>query len=133
MSSSYRIASVLGLITVLSTGVVSRSRAADNPPLEISKDTTLDPAKTYASIVIKASNITLDGGGAWLIGATSGKGKDFKGTAITATGAKNVTIKNVKAKGWETGLILKDCEGVTIEGCDFSDNFHDPDFGWGEN
>lgn len=130
-----RISSISFVTVVCVAVVLSESlHSADSPaPFEITVDTKLDPTKTYGPIVIKASNITLDGGGAWLVGSATGKPKDFKGTAITAAGMKNVTIKNVKAKGWETGLTLKDCEGVTIEGCDFSDNFHDPDFGWGEN
>jgi parallel beta-helix repeat protein len=106
--------------------------------LEITKDTTLDPAKTYGAIVIKASNVTVDGRGAWLIGAKDGKDggtkpKDFKGTAIYAKGMSNVTLVDVNAKGWETGLLVEDGEGWVVEDCNFSDNFHDPDFGWGEN
>src|SRR4029079_18169711 len=32
-----------------------------------------------------------------------------------------------------TGLAVQDGEKWTIEGCNFSGNFHDPSFGWGEN
>ncbi len=101
--------------------------------LEIAGDTTLDPQKTYGSLVIKASNVTIDGHGAWLIGAREGNPKGFKGVAISAAGVSNVTLKNVNAKGWETGLKIADGTGWHIENCDFSDNFHDPRFGWGEN
>lgn len=101
--------------------------------LEISRDTVLDPKQTYGRIVITKSNITLDGGGAWLIGAKEGKPKEFRGIAISAKGVSGVTLKNVNAKGWETGLKIEDGSGWTIEGCNFSDNFHDPAFGWGEN
>jgi hypothetical protein len=44
-------------------------------PLEITADTTLDPQKTYGAIVIRKSDITIDGGGAWLIGAKAGNPK----------------------------------------------------------
>ena len=101
--------------------------------LEITRDTTLDPKKTYGAIVVKASNVTIDGRGAWLIGAGEGSPKEFRGTAVSAAGVSNVTLKNIKAKGWETGLKIVDGSGWTIETCDFSDNFHDPAFGWGEN
>ncbi len=57
----------------------------------------------------------------------------FRDVAISATGVSGVTLKNVNVKGWETGLHLVDARDWTIESCDFSDNFHDPDFGWGEN
>ena len=103
------------------------------PVLEIRADTSLDPAKTYGQIVIKASNVTLDGQGAWLIGATQGAAKTFKRTAISASGVSRVTLRNIKAKGWETGLHVTAGSQWTIENCDFSDNFNDPDFGWGEN
>jgi parallel beta-helix repeat protein len=39
----------------------------------------------------------------------------------------------VNAKGWETGLKITDGSGWHVEHCNFSDNFHDPKFGWGEN
>ena len=42
-------------------------------------------------------------------------------------------LKNLNAKGWETGLVLRNAEACVIEGCNFSDNFHDPGFGWGEH
>jgi parallel beta-helix repeat protein len=102
-------------------------------PLEITADTTLDPQKTYGPVVVKKSGITIDGRGAWLIGAKEGNPKEFKGVAISAVGVSNVTLKNVNAKGWETGLKIADGENWRIENCNFSDNFHDPRFGWGEN
>lgn len=106
--------------------------------LEITENTVLDPAKTYGAIVIKASNITVDGRGAWLIGAKDDKDGEpnpnaYKGTAIQAKGVSNVRLVDVNAKGWETALVIEDGEGWTVEDCDFSDNFHDPEFGWGEN
>ena len=39
----------------------------------------------------------------------------------------------MNAKGWETGLRIADGSHWLIENCDFSNNFHDPKFGWGEN
>jgi len=101
--------------------------------LVITQNTTLDPGRTYGRIVIRASNVTVDGRGAWLIGAKEGNPKDFKGTAVAAEGVSGVTLKNLNARGWETGLHLVDGSGWTIERCNFSDNFHDPKFGWGEN
>ncbi|MBC7855349.1 MAG: right-handed parallel beta-helix repeat-containing protein [Pirellulaceae bacterium] len=108
-------------------------KSADAPPLVIEKDTQLDPAKTYGRIVIKGSNITIDGKGASIIGASDGDPKTFHGTVISAEEVSGVTLKNVTVKGWETGLTVKDGEKWTIESCDFSGNFHDPKFGWGEN
>src|SRR6516164_8235955 len=84
---------------------------AETPVLEITADTTLDPDKTYGAIVIKASNVRIDGQGAQIVGATEGDPKTYKGTGISAAGVKNVTLKNVLAKGWETGLRVTDGSG----------------------
>ncbi len=108
-------------------------KSADAPPLVIENDTQLDTAKTYGRIVIKGSNITVDGRGASIVGAKAGDPKTFQATGISAEGVSGVTLKNVNVKGWETGLTIKDGENWTIENCDFSGNFHDPKFGWGEN
>ncbi|MGE5191942.1 MAG: right-handed parallel beta-helix repeat-containing protein [Deltaproteobacteria bacterium] len=109
--------------------------AAENGPavLEITADTTLDPQTAYGPIVVKKSGVAIDGRGAWLIGAKDGNPKEFKGVAISAAGVSNVTLKNVNARGWETGLKIADGEDWRVENCNFSDNFHDPKFGWGEN
>ncbi|RLS37342.1 MAG: hypothetical protein DWH82_11130 [Planctomycetota bacterium] len=115
--------------------VVAQSAVQDiqAPVFDITSDTTLDPARVYGPIRIKKSGITLDGKGAWLVGSPTGKPKAFKGTAILAEGVSHVTVKNLNAKGFETGLVVRDAVGFTVENCNFSDNFHDPDFGWGEN
>ena len=103
------------------------------PAVEITSDTVLDPATTYGPLVIKASNVTIDGRGARVLGKTTGDPRGFTGTGIFAQGVSGVTLKNLRVQGWETGLKLEDGSGWRIENCDFSDNFHDPAFGWGEN
>ena len=100
--------------------------------MEITANTVLDPAKTYGPIVIKASNITIDGAGAWVIGARGGDPKDFKGIGIAAKGVSNVTLKNINAKGWDIGLKVEKGSKWLVENCNFSDNFHYPEAGWGE-
>ncbi|RLT10406.1 MAG: hypothetical protein DWI21_04345 [Planctomycetota bacterium] len=107
--------------------------ASNSFAMDLTQDTRLDPDKVYGSLVIKASNITIDGRGAWIVGEKDQPSNKLKGVAILAEGVSNVTLKNVNAKGWETGLRIVGGEGWTIENCNFSDNFHDPEFGWGEN
>lgn len=109
--------------------------AAIEEVLEVTSSITLDPQKTYGRIVVKASHIAINGNGAWLVGNSDLKSKQstFTGTGITLDGVTNVTIRNLNARGWETGLHAKNCNSLTIEECNFSNNFHDPDFGWGEN
>lgn len=125
---------LLFCLTFVTRADESAEKNVARPMLEITSDITLDPDVTYGAIVVRASGITIDGNGAWLLGTTepdSGVTKAFRGTAITADGFSNVTLRNINAKGWETGLVVRNAEGWTIENCNFSDNFHDPEFGWG--
>lgn len=124
---------VLGVAVALPSSVAVPAAESAPDVLEVTSNMTLDPNRVYGQIVVKASGVTIDGRGAWLVGAESGEPNTFRGEAIVARGVSNVTLKNVRAKGWETGLHVVDGSGWTIEGCDFSDNFHDPAFGWGEN
>ena len=102
------------------------------PVLEVTKDTVLDPAKTYGPIVIKASNVTIDGRGAWVLGATQGDPNNYKGTGVSANGVSNVTLKNLNAKGWDIGMKVQHGSRWLVQNCNFSDNFHYPEAGWGE-
>jgi hypothetical protein len=105
--------------------------------LEITRDTVLDPGQTYGRIEIKSSNVTVDGRGAWVLGPAAAKANprpaDFQGVAILARGVSNVRLRNVNVRGWETGLKVESAAEWQVDHCDFSRNFHDPAFGWGEN
>ena len=123
------------LVLVLLFGAAAQRAVTQetSPQMVITTDTILDPQRTYGQLVIKGSNITIDGRGAWLIGSTETDPKTFRGKAVVAERVSGVKLKNVNAKGWETGLHITDGKEWLIEGCDFSHNFHDPEFGWGEN
>lgn len=123
---------MIRIFSMIAALAVAHPSAADDTVLEITKDTTLDPAKTYGRIVVKASDVTIDGKGAWVVGA-AGNPKTFKEIGIEGKGVSGVTLKNINVKGFETGLRVEDARKWTVEGCNFSDNFHDPEFGWGEN
>ncbi|MEN9554763.1 MAG: hypothetical protein RLZZ232_1049 [Planctomycetota bacterium] len=104
--------------------------------LEVTDDIELDPDVQYGAIRVLRSGVRINGNGAWLLGPGAQAGQrpsEYRGTAILAEGVSHVTLRNVNARGWETGLIVRDAQGWLIENCNFSDNFHDPDFGWGEN
>lgn len=51
---------------------------------------------------------------------------------IRAEGCINVTLRNLKSRGFATGLVVTDGKAWTVENCDFSDNYHNPNHGWGE-
>jgi hypothetical protein len=125
---------LVGVVLASLLGVTWPSRGDVAATREITRDTVLDPSQTYGRLVIKASNISVDGRGASLVGpGRAGEPASYRFAGVLAQGYSNVTLKNIRAMGWETGLVVRDGNDWTIEGCDFSDNFHDPSFGWGEN
>lgn len=133
---SWTVLTIAFVVTISLAYALADDAAAPNTKtgrvIEIKSSVTIDSSMLGAQLVVTASNITIDGGGATSKGE-GGIPKAFKGTAISARGVSHVTLKNFNASGWETGLKIVDGEGWTIENCDFSGNFHDPDFGWGEN
>jgi parallel beta-helix repeat protein len=88
-----------------------------------------------ARLIVRASDVTIDGNGATLVGpGTVGdpKALELAGVGILVEGATGVTIKNVRAKGFATGLLLRRVTAASVSDCDFSDNYHNPKHGWGE-
>ncbi len=104
-------------------------------------------------IIIGANDITIDGNGAILVGGCEkiekssvtnteefGYGEaenpnnehelGFFGTGILIDNHMNVSIKNLRIKGFNLGIHAKYSKGITLEGIDLSDCFHDPDWGW---
>ncbi|MFQ5805460.1 MAG: right-handed parallel beta-helix repeat-containing protein [Phycisphaerae bacterium] len=104
------------------------------PVKVITADTTLEKDGVLRTpLVIKADSIVIDGNGATIQGpGNPGDLKSFTGTGILAEGHSNVTIRDLKVRGFERGLAASEGEGWLIESCDFSGNYHDPDYGWGD-
>jgi hypothetical protein len=74
-------------------------------------------------ITVQGNNITLDFKGATLQGSNDKNLPDqFYGTAIQIKKGKNITIRNVKIRGYRTAIAATNIEGLKIEDCDFSDN-----------
>lgn len=137
---------LLGLIT-LSCGVPlpdeetqtsSAVTVTPYPGMVITTSVTFTPG-TYSfpsgqGITVGAGNITIDGNGAVLVGpGVAGSPSSFVGTAVTADGLSTVTLKNLTARGFLLGLYVKSATGWTITGNNFSDNYTNPAYGWGDN
>ena len=81
-----------------------------------------DDGKT-AALTIRGNNLVVDFKGAILQGTPQSTEPDQrKGTGILVQG-KNVTIKNLKVRGYKIGLIARSCPGLRIIDSDFSYNW----------
>lgn len=56
----------------------------------------------------------------------------FKGTGILADGVSDVTIKGFTLSGFKNAMYLKNASGLTICENDLSNNYTDPNGGWGD-
>lgn len=56
----------------------------------------------------------------------------FKGTGISASNVKNVTIKGFTLSGFKNAMYIQNASGMTIVDNDLSNNFTDPNGGWGD-
>ena len=136
------------------------TRIRPYPGMVITRSVCFEPGeydfREGEGITVAADDIVVDGGGAVLRGGCekapqaqksgaeafsyaaaadpdNARALGFFGTGVRAEGRRGVTIRNLSAGGFDQGLVLKDCRGVTVEGCDFSDCFHDPAWGWDEH
>jgi parallel beta-helix repeat protein len=75
-------------------------------------------------IEITGENIVVDFNGATLRGSVDKQmPNEFYGLAILVKGGKNITIKNLNAKGYKVAIMARDVEGLTIENCNLSYNY----------
>lgn len=115
---------------------VGLSTAANVPEILVTNDFILPKdAVIQARLVVRVSGVTIDGNGATLLGP--GRIGDVEslaeaGDGVRLEGVSGVTLKNLRARGFATGLRLRDVSAANVTGCDFSDNFHHPKHGWGE-
>jgi len=76
-----------------------------------------------APVIINGNNITVDFNGATIQGSSDIENPDkFKGTGVIVKGS-NVTIKNLKVRGFKVGLMARGVKQLRIEKSDFSYNF----------
>lgn len=85
-------------------------------------DAPADAESSY--ITIEGNNITVDFNNAELKGSNKKTNPDeFFGIGIIIKNSKNVTIKNLKAKGYKVALLARNIELLTLENCDLSYNY----------
>jgi parallel beta-helix repeat protein len=110
--------------------------AADTHAIVVTNDVILEKGATLdARFIVRGSHLTIEGNGATLQG--SGIVGDLNsleqaGVGVLLEGCVNVRIRNLKARGFATGLVARDSRALRVEDCDFSDNYDNPKHGWGE-
>jgi parallel beta-helix repeat protein len=131
-----RYGTVVGLACLgLSTpAVTAAGRGMDE--IVVTRDRVLQKdARMSARIIVRASHVTVDGNGATLEGpgqVGDAASLESAGVGLQIEGATDVTVKNLSARGFAIGLLIREADAVTISECNFSDNYHNPGHGWGE-
>lgn len=75
-------------------------------------------------VLIEGENITIDFNQAVLQGSNQKLRPDeFFGVAILIRNGRNITIKNLVARGYKVALLAKNVEKLVLENCDFSYNY----------
>ncbi len=109
-------ATAQGSISLAPQGVISRSGVVERRVYPI--PTSADLSKP--AVEIRGDNVTIDFNHAVLEGTPQSTEPDRrKGLGLSIHG-KNVTVKNLVARGYKVGLIARDCPGLRIIDSDFS-------------
>ncbi len=83
------------------------------------------PGTTDSSVIlIDGDNLVIDFNHAELRGSGAGVLPDrFREVAIAVRNGKNITIRNLKARGYKLAIVARNVEGLKIENCDLSYNY----------
>lgn len=83
-----------------------------------------DTSLMDALITVRGQNITLDFSGVEIRGANSVEWpSEFYGLCLKIEEGRNITIKNLKAKGFKVGLMATGVDSLRLIDCDFSYNY----------
>jgi Right handed beta helix region/PA14 domain len=78
----------------------------------------------HPAITIRASNVTIDFSGAVLRGADPDADQDtFTGVAVLVDGGDHVTLRNLTARGYKVGVLVRHSPNVHITGSDLGYNW----------
>jgi parallel beta-helix repeat protein len=84
----------------------------------------ISASESEAIIVIEGNNIIVDFNSAELRGTSFPEQPDeFTGTGIVIRNGKNITIKNLKVRGFKIALLANNVEKLTLDNCDLSYNY----------
>ncbi len=76
-----------------------------------------------AVVTVHGRNIEIDFQGAVLQGSSNGAdSSQYQGTGLCIDQASKVSLKNLRIRGYRTGLLCKSCEDLVMDNVDLSDN-----------
>ncbi|MBK6828051.1 MAG: right-handed parallel beta-helix repeat-containing protein [Chitinophagaceae bacterium] len=122
---------LLGILISLSSGLFAQQLVIRNG-MKISKSIRFNrsntflqaPADTSSSVIlIEGENIVIDFGGTELRGDRQQSPDTYTGVAVLIRNSRNVTIRNLKARGYKIALSARNTRGLVLENCDFSYNY----------
>lgn len=116
---------------------VSANLVEPKEGMVLTEDTTFAPGvyefKSGKGLIVGKSGITINGNGAVIIAPGRLEKKySFRGTGLYSNGHSNIDVKNLSIKGFLLGCKVMNGTEFIIENNDFSDNFTDPEYGWGD-
>ena len=128
---------LLALLLAAGAAIASTARAIAGEQGIDSDDTVIAASATFRSgryqiedadddgvLHVRGDDLTLDFQGATLAGAADETPPDrFRGRGIVIEDSANVTLKNLKLRGFKLGVYVRNCRNLVIEGCDLSDNY----------
>lgn len=75
-------------------------------------------------VIIEGNGITVDFNGSEMRGSTEEQlPNQYSGLAVLVRNSRNVTIRNLKARGYKIALMAENSDSLLLEHCDFSYNF----------
>jgi parallel beta-helix repeat protein len=112
---------IIGQEKVLTKGLnISRSSKVKKQTYKLDAFIAMDKGV----IVIEGNNITVDFNNSILKGSNTKKNPDeFFGVAVFIKGGRNITIKNLKVRGYKVALLARNVSNLTIDNCDLSYNY----------
>jgi len=78
---------------------------------------------SYSLLLVEGNDLVIDFNGAQLDGGMGKLPDSFHGVALLIRNSKNVTIRNLKARGYKVALLARNVQQLTLENCDFSYNY----------
>lgn len=84
----------------------------------------LNDAGDNGIVQIQGDDLTVDFTGVTLLGSDEKTPADeYKGWGVIAKGCKNLTLKGLSVRGFKIGMYFKECDGLTVAGCNVSRNW----------